>query len=109
LDATVQSSMRLDLLELLVCPECNSTFKVEDERRGGGEIQGGELVCAEGHVYPIVDAIPRFVSEDDYADAFGLEWNAFRTAHLEKFTGLSSRAGLSWTPAAGSGASARSC
>ena len=80
--------MRPDLLELLVCPECNSTFKVEDERRRRGEIQSGELVCAEGHAYPIVDAIPRFVSEDGYADAFGLEWNAFRTAHLEKFTGL---------------------
>ena len=26
---------------------------------------------------------------DQYADAFTLEWNAFRTAHLDSFTGLS--------------------
>lgn len=80
--------MRPDLLELLICPQCDSTFSVTDERRVDGEIQSGQLVCAEGHGYPIVDAIPRFVSEDGYADAFGLEWNAFRTAHLKQFTGL---------------------
>ena len=28
------------------------------------------------------------MQEDDYADAFALEWNAFRTAHLDSFTGL---------------------
>ncbi|MDP9270166.1 MAG: class I SAM-dependent methyltransferase [Chloroflexota bacterium] len=54
-----------------------------------GEIEAGILACAScAAEHPIRASIPRFVPADDYADAFALEWNAFRTAHLERFTGL---------------------
>jgi SAM-dependent methyltransferase len=77
-----------ELLELLVCPECASEFDLRGDVRTNGEIDSGELVCGNGHAYPIIDHVPRFVSKDDYAEAFAVEWTTFRTAHLEQFTGL---------------------
>jgi SAM-dependent methyltransferase len=81
--------VRLDLLDMLVCPDCESELELRDEEWRDGEVATGILACREGHGFPIREFIPRFVQEDAYADAFGLEWNAFRTAHLERFTGLS--------------------
>ena len=81
--------MKRDLLDLIVCPECESALELRDEKGAGGEVETGNLVCGSGHSFPILDSIPRFVREDDYADAFALEWNEFRTAHLDSFTGLS--------------------
>ena len=36
---------------------------------------------------PIVDGIPRFVREPTYADAFGMQWNTFRSTQLDSRTG----------------------
>lgn len=80
--------MKRELLELICCPDCAADLRVEDERRQNDEIESGSLVCSQGHSYPIDGSIPRFVSGDAYADAFALEWNAFRTAHLDSLTGL---------------------
>jgi 2-polyprenyl-3-methyl-5-hydroxy-6-metoxy-1,4-benzoquinol methylase len=80
--------MKRDLLELIVCPECQADLRIEDDRLEGDDVREGQLVCSAGHRYRIADSIPRFVDEDHYADAFALEWHAFRTAHLERFTGL---------------------
>jgi SAM-dependent methyltransferase len=81
--------VKRDLLELIVCPECEAEFDLQDERFDEGEIESGRLVCrGENHRYPIREFIPRFVELDTYADAFALEWNAFRTAHLDSYTGL---------------------
>ena len=43
--------------------------------------------CPEGCVFPIVNGIPRFVSTDNYAASFGLQWNSFRRTQLDSFTG----------------------
>jgi SAM-dependent methyltransferase len=80
--------MKKELLDLLVCPECDSDFAVRGERTAGAEVESGELVCSRGHTYPITDSIPRFVSTEDYAEAFAVQWTTFRTAHLDSFTGL---------------------
>jgi len=80
--------VKRDLLALTICPTCQSEFDIVDAVSDGDEIQSGELVCATGHGFPIRDAIPRFVQDDQYADAFGLEWNEFRTDHLDSITGL---------------------
>jgi SAM-dependent methyltransferase len=80
--------MKPGILELIVCPECAGELSISNERWRNGEIESGLLGCDRGHSYRVAEYIPRFVSEDSYADAFALEWNAFRTAHLEKFTGL---------------------
>jgi SAM-dependent methyltransferase len=81
--------MREELLELIVCPECGGDLSLSHSEESGGDAVTGELRCArEGHAFPIRGAIPRFVGSDDYADAFALEWNSFRTDHLDSFTGL---------------------
>jgi SAM-dependent methyltransferase len=81
--------MKRELLDLIVCPRCESALELQDERSTDGEVESGDLVCPAGHRFPIVDFIPRFVGGDAYEDAFALEWTAFRTAHLDSFTGLS--------------------
>lgn len=44
--------------------------------------------CPTGHGIPIVHGITRFVSSDDYAGAFGRQWNRFRRTQLDSYTGL---------------------
>ena len=46
-----------------------------------------ELTCANGCTIPIVNNIPRFVSTENYADAFGRQWNKFRKTQLDSHTG----------------------
>lgn len=44
---------------------------------------GGRLVDRSGHEFPVVNGIPRFVTAENYAASFGLQWNRFRTTQLE--------------------------
>lgn len=43
--------------------------------------------CPRGCRFPYVRDIPRFVSSDNYAAAFGSQWKAFRKTQLDSFTG----------------------
>lgn len=52
------------------------------------ECQGDELSCPQGHRFPILNDIPRFVAGHNYADHFGYQWNQFRTTQLDSYTGL---------------------
>jgi 2-polyprenyl-3-methyl-5-hydroxy-6-metoxy-1,4-benzoquinol methylase len=45
------------------------------------------LACPEGHAYPIVDGIPRFVASERYAAAFGRQWLKYATTQLDTHTG----------------------
>lgn len=81
--------MKVDLLELVVCPECSGELELQGGRWEDGEVESGELACSGGHRYPIRGFVPRFVESDGYADAFAIEWNTFRKAHLDSYTGLS--------------------
>jgi SAM-dependent methyltransferase len=49
--------------------------------------EGDALVSAVGERVPIVGGIPRFVSSDDYAEAFGLQWNLHAETQLDSRTG----------------------
>lgn len=49
---------------------------------------GEELVAETGERYSIVRGIPRFVSADNYAAAFGAQWNLFPKTQLDSHTGL---------------------
>ena len=75
--------MTAKLLAYLCCPSC---------RKGGVDARGGppsQLVCpACGASFPVVDGIPRFVPDEDYADTFGLQWNLHRRAQLDSYSGL---------------------
>jgi SAM-dependent methyltransferase len=55
---------------------------------GGDRIRSGWLVSTpSGNRYPIREFIPRFVPESNYADNFGLQWNAFRQTQLDSYSG----------------------
>jgi SAM-dependent methyltransferase len=61
-------------------------LRAETERHG--EIVSGRLVCdPSGHSFPIENAIPRFVTRDNYAVSFGLQWNQFRKTQLDSHSG----------------------
>lgn len=43
--------------------------------------------CAEGCRFPVIGGVPRFTSSDNYAGAFGWQWQRFRTSQLDSRTG----------------------
>lgn len=51
-------------------------------------LEGDKYHCRKGCFFPIVEHIPRFVSINNYASSFGLQWNEYRTTQLDSFTGL---------------------
>jgi SAM-dependent methyltransferase len=55
----------------------NGSSRVED---------ASELVCARGCKFPVVKNVPRFVSLDNYATGFGLQWTMFRKTQLDSYT-----------------------
>jgi SAM-dependent methyltransferase len=67
-------------LSCLVDPETRTLLQFLDEVT---------LVSDSGSRYPIVNGIPRFVGPDNYAQAFGKQWNRFPRTQLDSHTGLS--------------------
>jgi SAM-dependent methyltransferase len=51
-------------------------------------ISDSALTSATGHVYPIVNGIPRFVIAGNYSDDFGFQWNAFSKTQLDSYAGI---------------------
>jgi SAM-dependent methyltransferase len=49
------------------------------------EEKGGELVCDNGHVFPIIAGIPRFTNES-YSAAFGFQWSNFPKTQFDSYT-----------------------
>ncbi|MFQ5657197.1 MAG: methyltransferase domain-containing protein [Candidatus Methylomirabilales bacterium] len=52
--------MRRRLLDLLACPACKGSLKLEVFQEAGTEILDGLFRCSCGLTYPIIDGIPRF-------------------------------------------------
>ena len=67
----------MDHWPALICPEDGQILK------GNADA----LSCANGHSYPLVDGIPRFVGRRTYADHFGAQWNRYRETQLDSYTG----------------------
>lgn len=51
-------------------------------------LHGGSLQSADGHTYPIVNGIPRFVPSENYAADFGAQWNRFPKTQLDSHSGI---------------------
>lgn len=49
--------------------------------------EGDKLLGPGGEQYPIVNGIPRFVPENNYASAFGLQWKAYAKTQLDSYSG----------------------
>jgi 2-polyprenyl-3-methyl-5-hydroxy-6-metoxy-1,4-benzoquinol methylase len=62
------------LIPYLQCPRC-----------GKGVATAGEnsLRCANEHLWPLIDGIPRFTSPSSYADSFGYQWTTFPQTQLD--------------------------
>lgn len=86
--------MRADLIDILCCPKTGSRLALKDAVYREGEIYSGMLASEDrNECYPIRDFIPRFVSQSNYADNFGMQWNRFRSTQLDSYSGqpISSR------------------
>lgn len=80
--------MKSTLLELLRCPNTGQRLRLEDPHPAAAEIETGRLVSDDGtHGYPVVNGIPRFVPQSNYADNFGMQWNHFRHTQLDSHSG----------------------
>jgi 2-polyprenyl-3-methyl-5-hydroxy-6-metoxy-1,4-benzoquinol methylase len=96
--------MRLEILQLLRCPQCAGRLALGTARTIDGRVESGSLLCASGaHRYPVRNFIPRFVTEANYADNFGFQWNKFRQTQLDSCSGhpISAQrlwAASGWTP-----------
>jgi SAM-dependent methyltransferase len=83
--------MRLEHLPYLVCPKtarplCLEHAVVTQDRR----VRQGDLVePVSGNRYPIVEFIPRFVPQGNYAENFGLEWNIHSRTQYDETSGFS--------------------
>lgn len=85
--------MTFDDLSVYGCPGCGHEALAVDpaapvERNASG-LERANLRCAAcGSVYPVRNAIPRFVPQENYAQSFGYQWNAHRKTQLDSHTGL---------------------
>jgi ubiquinone/menaquinone biosynthesis C-methylase UbiE/uncharacterized protein YbaR (Trm112 family) len=77
------------LLEMLCCPECQGALSLLGPLPAeGAEVLESELVCRScDRSYPIRNGIPRFVSSENYARTFGLQWKRFRKEQLDRYNG----------------------
>lgn len=54
--------MKMELMEILVCPMCRSELDLSITEQDGEEIVEGELTCVEcGEIYPITNTIPNML------------------------------------------------
>jgi SAM-dependent methyltransferase len=77
--------MNPKFVSLLCCPKTGSDLTLEvDELFADQTIRSGTLVSArEGHRYPIINGIPRFVAREHYASSFGYEWRKWPRLQFE--------------------------
>ncbi|MBF0414782.1 MAG: methyltransferase domain-containing protein [Magnetococcales bacterium] len=82
--------MKIELLELLRCPNSGQRLHLEKHDSSMAVIDNGWLVSEnDQHRYPVHKGIPRFVPQSNYADNFGMQWNHFRKTQLDSHSGLS--------------------
>ncbi|NPA38311.1 MAG: methyltransferase domain-containing protein [Candidatus Nanohaloarchaeota archaeon] len=79
--------MRENHLNYLVCPKCHGNFTLYSEEKIKDRIKKGKLKCNKcGATYPIINFIPRFVPEENYASSFGYQWNKMGHLQYDSFT-----------------------
>jgi SAM-dependent methyltransferase len=66
--------MRTDHFALLRCPMSGARLALEPSDMVGDRVRRGNLLAPGGTRYPVVDFIPRFVANDNYAASFGFQW-----------------------------------
>ena len=77
--------MRLtqDVIARFACPRCSAPVASE------GSAAADALLCTGCLArYPIVGGVPRFVSSDNYAASFGMQWTRHSRTQLDSETGI---------------------
>lgn len=82
--------MRKEHLHYLACPSCQGALElvqvIEDCALG---IKSGSIHCSQcGCIYLIINYIPRFVPEQNYASGFGLQWTVHAHTQYDSYTGV---------------------
>lgn len=82
--------MKEEHLHYLVCPKTSRPLKIAEATEStDGRIRTGVLIePVSGVTYPILNFIPRFVPEDNYANSFGLEWTIHGTTQYDGHSGF---------------------
>ena len=81
--------MHLRHLRLLVCPRCRSDLGCDAPVSGTAQLIDGTLRCNGcGERYPVSGGIVRFVSRENYASGFGLEWTRHARTQYDSYSGL---------------------
>ncbi|MGH9353514.1 MAG: methyltransferase domain-containing protein [Terriglobia bacterium] len=76
--------MRQRLLQLLACPDCRASLRLEADECHDGEILAGNLICAGcGKAFAVRGGIPRFVPGDAYASTFSFEWKKWTRTQFD--------------------------
>ena len=74
--------MKKKHLTLLCDPITNEDLDLKDAVYQGDKIASGALISSASS-YPIIDGIPRFVSDEGYSDNFGYQWNRWARVQFE--------------------------
>lgn len=114
--------MKKDFLERLRCPESGQPLVVEPHESALSTVPGtaagiapieivdGWLVSQDTlHRYPIINGIPRFVPESNYADNFGMQWNHFAKTQLDSHSGHPISAERFWHATGWNAAAMKDC
>src|SRR5436309_3573590 len=82
--------MRPTDLNHMACPRCIGDLIISSVDAGDeSTLESAELTCqACRATYPVVRGIPRFVSTENYASSFGLEWTLHARTQYDSYTGL---------------------
>lgn len=78
--------MKREYLSFMCCPECQSELEVVGDENERQIIETGSIKCVNtacGQTYPIVNSVPRFVTNGKYANSFGQQWRAFAKTQLD--------------------------
>jgi 2-polyprenyl-3-methyl-5-hydroxy-6-metoxy-1,4-benzoquinol methylase len=86
LRASAVGGFKSDFLPLLACPHCQSDLRLGSAEDADAVVMSGELVCPNGHSFPIQGGIARFVESEWYAENFGFEWNVHNLTQLDSET-----------------------
>ena len=79
--------MKIELVELLLCPQTGQELILVGANPQQ-DIESGWLITKDRRqCYPIQGGIPSFVSQSNYADSFGIQWNIFRKTQLDSHSG----------------------
>ena len=80
--------MNINHLELFSCPNCGSSFTVEDACFEHTKfVSSGHLRCTSCQSdFPIINHIPRFATGISHpAESFGYQWNSFALSQIDTY------------------------